>query len=431
MITEVKKMRKRIASLIVGGLLAAGSIMGLAACDNKGDSNKLLLWGPAEQQESLKQMVKEFLDENPDFGLKIELGVAGEGDAKGLMSNDVKSGADVFAYANDQLADLYTIGALARLGNSTVEDLKSTNSEDSVEAGKLGSGYYGYPYAADNGFFMYYDSKVVSEEQTHNLKDVLDACAAKGKYFLYQFGTGWYVGSFMYGAGGTYSVTYNDSGLVEDIVCDFDQKPEGSDYTYGELGGQALIDMSNHEAFVDGNDKVISQYLAGNRLGACISGTWNSGLIKGKLGDGYAATVLPQWTSSLDGKTYDWKSFAGYKLYGVNSFSKHILEAHKLAAFLSSEKMQEKRFDDNQIGPSNKVVAAMDKVQNNLAIATITRQISENSVIQTPMPDSYWSEMESFATALKEIKEDAIKNNTVALVSLERVQGLVKGLKAH
>lgn len=413
-------MKKRFISLLVGGMLATSAAIGFAGCGEK--DNKITLWGPSAQQESLKEMVALFKEQNPDFGLEIELGIAGEGDAYSMMSNDPKSGADVFAYANDQIANLYGLGALARIGDSVVTDLKSTNTLSSVEAGKIGDSYYGYPYAADNGFFMYYDKSVVSEEQAKSLESVLDACAEAGKYFIYQLTTGWYAGSFIYGAGGEYTVTY-DGSTVDEITCNFDQKPDGSEYTYGQLGGQQLIDIKKHDAFVDGDDNVISTYLTGKRLGACISGTWNAGLIESYLGENYAATVLPKWKSQLDGKEYDWKSFAGYKLYGVNAFSNHLGEAHKLAAFLSSQAMQEKRFDDSAIGPSNTAVAAMDKVKNNVAISTITKQIAENSVIQTAMPSSYWTEMESFANAMKAWDGSGDL--------LTRVQELVTALKAN
>ena len=413
-------MKKRLVSLLVGGVLASSAAIGFAGCGTKDD--KITLWGPSAQQESLKEMVALFKEQNPNFGLEIELGVAGEGDAYSMMSNDPKSGADVFAYANDQIANLYGLGALARIGDSVVADLKSTNTLNSVEAGKIGESYYGYPYAADNGFFMYYDKSVVSEEQAKSLDAVLDACAEAGKYFIYQLTTGWYACSFIYGAGGQYSVTYEGSS-VDTITCNFDQSPDGTEYTYGEIGGQQLQDIQKHDAFVDGDDNVISTYLTGKRLGACISGTWNAGLIEKYLGENYAATVLPKWKSQLTEKEYDWKSFAGYKLYGVNAFSKHLGEAHKLAAFLSSQAMQEKRFDDSAIGPSNTTVAAMDKVKNNIAISTITKQIAENSVIQTAMPSSYWTEVESFANAMK--SWDGSGNLRT------RVQELVTALKAN
>lgn len=124
-------MKKRIASLIMGGALATAAVMGFTGCggsdDDKkdGGGGKLTLWGPSAQQDSLQEMVDQFLEENPDFGLEIELGVAGEGDAYSLMSNDPEAGADVFAYANDQAVNLLSIGALARLTDSTVQKLKA------------------------------------------------------------------------------------------------------------------------------------------------------------------------------------------------------------------------------------------------------------------------------------------------------------------
>lgn len=413
-------MRKRIAALLAGGAIATSAMFGLAGCG--GDNNTITVWGPSAQQESLKEMVNLFLEENPDFGLKIELGVAGEDSAYAQMSIDVKSGADVFAFANDQIVKLYSIGALARLGDPAVEEITANNIEAAVEAGRIGDGYYGYPYAADNGFFMYYDKSVVSEEEAKTLEGVLKACKDSKKYFLYQLTTGWYAGSFIYGAGGEYVANY-DGATLESITCNFDEKPAGSDYTYGEIGGQQLIDLKNHVSFVSGGDNEISSYLQGangvSRFGACISGTWNAGLIEKYLGDNYGATVLPKWTSSLTKEQYDWKSFAGYKLYGVNPYSKHRSEAHKLAAFLSGEAMQMKRFNDSIIGPSNKVVAENPDVKSNLALTVIAKQMAECAVVQLPMPDNYWTEMESFANAMKES----------GAVSFERVKKLADALR--
>ena len=100
--------------------------------------------------------------------------------------------------------------------------------------------------------------------------------------------------------------------------------------------------------------------------------------------------------SSLDGKTYKWKSFAGYKLYGVNPNCGDVEKAQQLAAFLSSEAMQEKRYDAVEVGPSNKKVAALDKVKDNIALAAINDQFNGYSVTQRPMPSRYWDGMEAF-----------------------------------
>lgn len=408
-------MRKRILALLACGALTAGAAMGLTACNNNGGggAKTMLVWGPSVQQEVLREMCAAFLEENPDFGYQFEFGVVGEGDAKGTLEKDPTTGAAVYAYANDQLIDLYNMGALAELPQTAVAKIKEENTEASVESGRIGDKYYGYPYQADNGFFMYYDKSFITEKMT--LNEVLDACAnhkdSEGrkdpKYLIYQVGTGWYVGSFMYGAGGSYEVTWENAAAKE-ITINFNDKAvraDGSvspDHTIAEIGGQALYDLANHKACVNGDDKVITTYIGNRKLGAVITGTWNAPAIRDFLGEHYAATRLPDYKSSLDGEVYKWKSFAGYKLYGVNPNFEDVNKAQQLAAFLSSEAMQEKRYDAVEVGPSNKNVAALDKVKNNVALAAINKQFDGYSVTQNPMPGNYWTAMESFGTNVVE-----------------------------
>lgn len=416
-------MKKRIISLLACGAIAAGTVMGLSACG--GGSKKMLVWGPAAQQEVLQQMCAQFLEENPDFGYEFEFGVVGEGDAKANLEKDPTTGAAVYAYANDQLIDLYNMGALAELPQSAVDKIRADNTTESVEAGKIGTKYYGYPYQADNGFFMYYDSSIITEDM--KLGEVLEACKNAGKYMIYQVGTGWYVGSFMYGAGGSYSVQWNGA-MAQEINLNFNDKAVTADgatseYTIAEIGGQALYDLANHDALVNGDDKVINTYIGNGKLGAAITGTWNATMLRDYLGENYAATRLPDHVSSLDQKTYNWKSFAGYKLYGVNPNFENVEKAQQLAEFLSSEAMQEKRFDAVEVGPSNKKVAALDKVKNNIALAAINKQFDGYSVTQNPMPSSYWSSMESFGTKITEWVKDgdftftALQDRLATLIS--------------
>ena len=193
-------MKKQIISLIVGGVLAAGSAMGLAACGKK--DNTLTVWAPNNQQTLLQELINDFKTENPDFGLEIKLGVCGENDAYAQLSKDVEASADIYGFANDQLINLRKAGGVSRIPADTVTKLKQENEVNAVEAGMITEAgtdyYYGYPYAADNGFFMYYDKSVVSETQAKTLEGVLEACKAAGKYFLFNMNDqpSWYLGSF-------------------------------------------------------------------------------------------------------------------------------------------------------------------------------------------------------------------------------------------
>lgn len=270
------------------------------------------------------------------------------------------------------------------------------------------------------------EKSVVSDEDAKDIDKILDACEKAGKQFIFEGGNSWYALSLAYGAGGKYDVTYEGTKVTK-VETNLDQKPSGSEYSYGQLGGYELAHIMQRGAFVlTGDDTIIDNALTGGTFGACIRGTWKGDAIKNALGENYAAGLLPSWTSDLDGNTYKWYSFAGCKLFGVNSYSKHPEDAHKLAAFLASEKMQEKRFDDNGIGPSNLKVAALAKVQSNIAVATMMKQISDASVIQTAMPSSYWDEVGAFGEAMKSLDLSASADDLQA-----RVVQLVEALKAE
>ncbi len=412
---------KKFISLALCGALAAVGVLGIAACGEEDPG--LTVWAPSAQQESLAAMVAAFKEANPEITYEIKLGVCSEGDSFSMMSNDPQSGADVYAFANDQLVNLYSIGALSPLAPSVVTSIKATDDEASVESGKLGNNYYGYPYSADNGFFLYYNKDVVSDTQAQTVEGVIKACNDAKMDFIFEGTNSWYSLSFAYGAGGTYEVKY-DGTQISSLKVDLDKVPDGGKYSYGQLGGYELAWVLQQSCTKIGVDTDIDNSLNGGTFGACIRGTWVGDKIKNALGDDFGATVLPKWTG-LDNEQHEWYSFAGYKLFGVNAYSKHPEDAHKLAAFLSSEAMQDKRFDDNGIGPSNKVVAAKQKVKDNLAVGAMTQQIMTASILQTPMPSKYWSEADAFGQAM--LKFDL---NSSAAELQDLVEQMVTAMKS-
>ena len=172
-------MRKQLISLLTCGVLATTAVAGLAGCgggDNStptGTTVKLTLWGASEHQTMLGEMVTAFKAANPNTTYEITLGVCSEADAYTKLSTDPSAGADVYAFANDQILNLNRVGALARLGGDNLEAMKSANGEGAVNATKIGDGYYAYPYSSDNGYFLYYNKSVVTD--TSSLDAILAA----------------------------------------------------------------------------------------------------------------------------------------------------------------------------------------------------------------------------------------------------------------
>ena len=387
-------MKKKPIALALSAAMVLSAGMMLAGCsgdpdptpDPDGKENvSLVLWGPSQQQTMAEEMIEAFKAKYTDKNYSITYNVVSEADAAGTITTDVSAGADVYAFANDQLLVLQRAGALAQVGGAYLEDIRANNSASSVEAATFDGKVYAYPYSDDNGYFLYYDKSKVDSPET--LAGILEDCAASGSKFIFDLDNSWYDAAFFFGAGASYEVTYNSDGSVNTVACDFD------DATKGTVAGKAMIELANSSAFLNGDDNSITAELTGGTFGAAVSGTWNAKVISETLGENYAACKLP--TFEVDGQTYQMGSFAGCKLYGVNPTSDHLADAHRLAAFLSGEEMQQKRYDDMQIGPSNTKVAASDAVKANIALAALADQ-AQYATAQIAVPGGFWSAVEAF-----------------------------------
>ncbi len=387
-------MKKNLLKIALILVLVLTACIVFAACDPDNPDEKdpeekenveLVLWGPAQQQKMAEEMIEAFKKEYTDKNYTITYNIVSEADAAGTITTDVSQGADVYAFANDQLLVLHRAGALAQVGGTYLADIQANNSASSVEAATFDGKVYAYPYSDDNGYFLYYDKSKVSNPGS--IEGILADCAAAGAKFIFDLDNSWYEAGFFFGAGASYNVTYASDGSVSEVLCDFD------DEVKGVIAGKAMIALANSAAFLNGDDNSITAALGDGTFGAAVSGTWNAENVQNLLGENYAACKLPTFT--VDGQTYQMGSFAGCKLYGVNPTSDHLADAHRLAAFLSSEAMQTKRFEDMQIGPSNIKVAASEAVQANIALAALAQQ-AEFATAQVAVPGGFWAAVESF-----------------------------------
>lgn len=133
------------------------------------------------------------------------------------------------------------------------------------------------------------------------------------------------------------------------------------------------------------NEKIITGFTT-KSTAVAVSGTWNAPQIKKILGENYGVCKLP--TVNVNGQDVQLSSFKGYKLFGVNPHSgDKIVEAHKLAAFLSSEAMQAERFEKYMVGPTNNAAANAVKDDATFAALNAQKQFAKE---QTSVPSSFW-----------------------------------------
>ena len=352
------------------------------------------MWGAEEDQAMLQGMIDSFVANYADVAnITVELGVESESTAKDVVLTDIEAAADVFAFASDQLPDLVKAGALQNIDELDaaiqnfagygVADIKAANAPGSVDAATSNGSLYAFPMSTDNGYFLYYDSSVVSAEDAASWDTLLAAAEAAGKKVGMTFASGWYNASFFYGAG--FTTALNEDGTT---ALDFNGT---ADYT-GVQVVQSMLGIASHPAFMAIADGDISNQIAGGSLAAVVSGTWDATAAQTAFGDGYAATKLPTYT--IGDAQVQQGSVAGFKLVGVNAFSANAGWAALLADWITNEENQKIRFAEREIGPSNINAAASEEVAANIAISALAEQ-SAYGVVQV-VGGNYWDPTATF-----------------------------------
>ena len=362
----------------------------------------LTVWGAENDQAVLKEMCNAFAAANPQNEYKFLFGVQGEADSADKVLNDVTSGPDVYSFASDQINKLIAGGALARIGGENEKTVKEINSAGSVDAATITingeNQLYAYPSTGDNNYFVYYDKRVFTDNSKLNTLDsMLEVANTNGKKVHFKLNDdGWYLSSFFFSNPELkYDVTYNEN-MVEQTVS----------INYDTLAGlevmKSLRTYLAHPALVANTDdsKIIAALTENNgniEAAAVVTGVWNRKTIENLLGENMGVAILPK--VSIAGKEVQLSGYMGYKLIGVNGYSKNKGEAHKLAMWLTNEANQLKRFNDRGFGPTNKVVSNMDVVKNDPVISVILQQAQFNRA-QKSVPGNYWTPMGSLITPI-------------------------------
>ncbi len=370
--------------------------------DTQKTSVSLKVWGAQDDQQMLRQMCESFAAANTDKTYTFSYGVVGEGEAKTMILDDPDAAADVFHFSNDQLADLVAAGALAQIGGTYKADVIAQNGEGSVEAAVMDGKLYAFPATADNGYFLYYN-KEVFPEAPDTMEEILAACT-DGRRFAMKMSDSWYVASFFLTAGCTFS---------EEKKIDFNTEN-------GLAAARAMNALAKDPRFVnfgtDYDSAVVSAFGDGTVI-ACVSGTWLADKIANEIGEeNLGATKLPK--IMIGGEEMQMRGFAGYKMVGVNPSSKEQAEAVKLAAWLTNETNQMKRYTDRGMGPSNTAVAQSDAVRENEVLSALSEQLMY-SVSQNNVPGVYWTAAEGFGTDIVSgtVSDDALQGMLDTLVN--------------
>ena len=345
-------------------------------------SGTIKIWVADKVVDFTQAKCDEFFKANPDMaGYTVEIQATGEGDAAGNMVTDVQAGADIFGFAQDQLARLVAAGALMPLTGYYENFVSTNNDAGAVGASKVGNTVYAFPITSDNGYFLYYDKSVVTDPTS--LDAIVADCEKASKNIYMEINSGWYQTSFFFATGCKLEYTTDESGAFV-----------GSDVTYASKEGvaalKAIINLAKSPSFQNGSsvDKATN-------LAAIVDGVWDA----------------------VDGQSYQMSGFGGFKLIGVKPQTEQgkQLVCLALAEYLSNEETQLARFNEVAWGPSNLVAQQSDAVKADAALSALAEQLAY-TIPQGQYPGDYWTDATSLGDDVIADKYDNMSDDELMKV---------------
>lgn len=371
----VKSMKRKLFSCLFAVMVFG---MALTGCNGKEDKKtgksstetkkagskdvKLSIWAGEEDKDYLATVTQKFIDENKsEANITIEWSPMVERECRDNLLGDVLNAPDLYTTTDGDIQSIAAGGAASPVTNP--DEIRANNLEAAVDSLTINDTIYGYPITADNGYFLYYNKKYLSEKDIQSLDKILETAAKNKKKFAMNWSSGWYLYSF-YGQTGL-KVGLNEDGVTN--FCDWNSKENS---ITGVDVANALMKIGKNPGFSNTEDW-IKGFKNGSVI-ACVSGIWDESTLQSILGKNFGAAKLPTYTCA--GEQIQMACYFGYKMIGVNPYSDHLEWAHKLANFISNEENQKLRFELRGQGPSNINAAESDEVKQDAAIQAVIAQ---------------------------------------------------------
>ncbi len=397
------KMSK-ILSLILASLMVLASLAGCTpdTPDNPdGPANSdlagtydITMWVSEKDGVAAltQQQIDAFEAANPGIVINAQIEGVTEADAGSKVVADVATAPDIYCFAQDQLARLVQAAALAAPGQKAAENIKAANDAGSVAAASVAGTLYAYPMTSDNGYYMYYNTSIISEADAESMEKIIAACEKNNLKFRYALENAWYTASFFFATGCHSTWTMNEAG--EFIAVD-----DNFNSAEGLIAMKGMQKLAKSPAY-DSNADIFTD------AGVVITGIWNAEAAEAHFGANFGATDLPSF--EVDGKSYHLGSYTGNKLMGVKpqTDAKKAAVLSLLAQYLTGEECQNQRYTQFQWGPSNKNAQASEAVQSNPSLAALAKQ-GEYGVPQGQIHGSWWDIAKVLGADAKAAANDA------------------------
>ncbi len=325
--------------------------------------------------ELTQKQINKFMAMNPGVVINSQILCVFEGEAAAKVVADIDFAPDIYCFTQEQLARLVMTDAIAAPEKSIRDNIIAINTECSVKAAAIEGRIYAYPYSADNGYYMYYDKSIISEEDAKSLEKLIAACETNNRKFRFNLEYAWYTASFFFATGCKSEWGMNEAGEFVAIDDDFNSQA-------GLIAMKGMQKLTKSIAY-DSKNSMFED------TGVIITGIWDDEAARKHFGENYAVAELPSFT--VDGKSYHLGSYSGYKLMGVKpqSDAKKAAVLSLLAQYLTGEECQKERFCYFGWGPSSKALLSEYVSQTAPALVALAEQ-SNYSTPQRMIHGSWW-----------------------------------------
>ena len=377
--------------------------------EDAGTYNDLVIWCDERIKSNIEGLMSRFIMNNPKYKINYTINTTGEDSAASSMIENVKAGADIFIFAQDQLTRLKTAGALSMITGKMKTAVTLESQEEAVEAATLNGKLYAFPFTSDNGYFMYYDKRIFpNESDVSSIEKIMTTLKAKGKKIAYPvFTNGWYSTSYFMATGCESNWEVNSK---NEFI--------GYNDTYASLKGliacRGLKQLKQYENLFSTKD--VADMNGDTRV--VISGVWDYEVAKRTLKGNLGCTKMPTFTvnTAASGQpekleTINISSYMGYKLVGVkpSKDEKRQSVCKKIARYISNEDAQRERFLAVNWGPTNINAAADDDVLAHPGLSALLKQ-KPYAKPQVSTPDNWFSNVSALANGITKNMEDSDMN---------------------
>ncbi|MCH5157629.1 MAG: extracellular solute-binding protein [Clostridiales bacterium] len=425
---------KKVISTLLSALMLSGCVAGFAACDGAPKDDgidakykyDITVWVGEDTSNLTKDLITKFNTENTNsiyFNAKV-IEVT-ESKAAGDILSKPSSAPEIFCFAQDQIARLVSAGLLAAPSASIKNKIVETHSETAVAAATMGTTLYAYPLTEDNGYFLYYDNRLINETQADSIESIIEVCKSSTTKFSFGLNGGWYVSSFFYAAGAHSEWTVDDQGRFTDYDDTFNSAE-------GKIAAKGLQKVLKEEAVYSKNGAA-SDFNAAIPAAAVVSGIWDYNTAKNALskkdgegvpdgkGDYLGIAKLPTYT--VDDESYRLKSYLGSKLLGVSPQTNANKSAALsiLAQYLTNAESQLARYKAFGWGPSAKTAKENADVKADVALNALKETAT---VPQGQYPANWWAKPEVLSASLATATSD-LAIDTALSTYAESLSGLL------